>query len=61
MSPGVARLDRRGEGAEADREIEIALQQAVDQPRDKRVPGADTVDNLDHIARGIAELATGQQ
>src|SRR5215469_8652230 len=53
--------DCRGEGSEADREIEVAVEQAMDQPRDKRVPGTEAVNDLDPIARSIAELAAGQQ
>ena len=59
--PRGGEADRRRESAEADREIEVAVEQAVDQARNKRVSGADSVDDLHHIGRGIAKLTTGQQ
>src|ERR1700732_4618143 len=53
--------DPRGKGAKADGEIEIAVEQAMDHTRDKRVSGADAVDDLDRVARCVTELSVGKK
>src|SRR5207248_5523340 len=53
--------DRGGISGEPDREIEIAVHQAMEQPGDKRVAGADPVDDLDGVSRRVADLAARQQ
>src|SRR4029077_12390226 len=53
--------DPRGRGTKADGKIEIAVEQAMDQPCDKRVSGADAVDDLYEVARCVTELAAGKK
>ena len=49
--------DRRGIGGEPDRQVEIAVEQPMNQAADKQIAGADAVDDLDRIARRIADRA----
>src|SRR5438552_5013099 len=53
--------DRGGVGGESDRQIEIAFKEAVNEPGNKRVAGADAVDDFDRIARRMADGAVRQQ
>ena len=53
--------DCRSKGAEPDCKIEIAVEQAVDQPANERVAGADAVDNFDHVTRGVTEFTAGEE
>src|SRR5580692_6153873 len=53
--------DPCGKGTKADRKIEVTVEQAVDQPRDKRVSCADAVHHLHRVARRVTELAAGKK
>ena len=44
--------DRGGISGEPDREIEIAVEETVDQPGNKRVAGANSIDDLNGRYRG---------
>src|SRR5205814_747320 len=53
--------DRGGISSEPDREIEIAVEETVDQPGNKRVAGANSIDDLNGVSRRVADLAARQQ
>ena len=58
---GCREADRGGVGGEPDGQVEIAIEQAVNEAGDKRIAGPDAVDDLDRVARRVANRAACQQ